>query len=157
GDFDNLPGRGKPVALDPRESAADAIVAGLLKEANVVPEWIEHARAIEEGQAAIALAIADAAERSATLHQAAAALLQRRRRAAADPPHRIPFAWVRPAADDARSLETVLRRRLQESDEQRALAFAACLRRAADVRRRTHRFNDLVPLANRQQTPVSLD
>ena len=77
GEFDNLPGRGKPLRIDPSECAADAIVAGMLKEANVVPEWIEQARAIEEGQAAIAQAMDIARQQFAALEAAAAARLGR--------------------------------------------------------------------------------
>jgi len=44
GVFDNLPGKGKPLHLDP---SPDAVVKGLLKEANVKPEWIEVAGEID--------------------------------------------------------------------------------------------------------------
>jgi hypothetical protein len=38
GKFDNLEGKGKPLELD---TSPDAVIKGLLKEANVKPEWIE--------------------------------------------------------------------------------------------------------------------
>src|SRR5438876_667686 len=44
GQFDDLPGKGKPLQLDP---SPDAVVNNLLKEAGVVPEWVELAREIE--------------------------------------------------------------------------------------------------------------
>src|SRR5205823_10699033 len=50
GEFDNLPGKGKPLDLDPRKGTADAIVAGMLKEANVAPEWVHLSRRIDEAK-----------------------------------------------------------------------------------------------------------
>jgi len=51
GKFANLPGRGKPLHLDP---SPDAVVKNLLKEANVKPEWIEVAQEIEKLECAAA-------------------------------------------------------------------------------------------------------
>ena len=44
--FDDLPGKGKPLRLDPRAATPEGMAAGILREANFVPEWIELARAL---------------------------------------------------------------------------------------------------------------
>lgn len=43
GDFDNLPGRGRPLALDPDDPYAgpDAQAYKILKDAGFKPEWVE--------------------------------------------------------------------------------------------------------------------
>jgi len=47
GRFSNLPGKGQPLRLDP---SPDAVVNGLLNEANVRPEWVEVAQEIDDLQ-----------------------------------------------------------------------------------------------------------
>lgn len=44
GKFSDLPGKGKPLHLDP---SPDAVINNLLKDANVKPEWVEVAQEIE--------------------------------------------------------------------------------------------------------------
>src|SRR3954452_3047682 len=73
GDFDNLPGKGKPLDLDPRSGGADGIVAGILKEANVAPEWVQLARQIDESKQQIAGALEGASQRASEHRQAAEA------------------------------------------------------------------------------------
>ena len=49
GDFDNLPGKGKPLDLTPNPYAADQEMAfKILKDAGCAPEWIELDKAIRE-------------------------------------------------------------------------------------------------------------
>src|SRR5947208_5918901 len=75
GDFDNLPGKGKPLDLDPRSGGADAIVAGILKEANVAPEWVQLSRQIDEAKQRIAGDLEGAPRRASEHRQVAEALL----------------------------------------------------------------------------------
>src|SRR5690242_18992132 len=85
GDFDNLPGKGKPLDLDSRSGGADAIVAGILKEANVAPEWVHLSRQIDEAKQHVAGALEGAARRASDHRQAAEALLHRWRQATGSP------------------------------------------------------------------------
>src|SRR4051794_28252704 len=71
GAFDNLPGKGKPLDLDPRSGGADAILAGILKEANVAPEWVQLSRQIDDSKQQIAGELAGAPRRAAEHRQAA--------------------------------------------------------------------------------------
>src|SRR5438874_9305167 len=70
GKFDDLPGKGKPLVID---TSPDAVIKGLLKEANVsfAPEWIHLAndidRLFEEEQQLL--------QRYAATYEAAVALL----------------------------------------------------------------------------------
>jgi DnaJ family protein C protein 28 len=75
GDFDNLPGRGRPLNLEPNPYAPDREMAyKILQDAGYAPEWIELDKAIRSrlGEARAALA------RSWTWYQANLARLRDR-------------------------------------------------------------------------------
>ena len=168
GEFDNLPGRGKPLNLDPRASSGDALVAGILKEANVVPEWIELARRIDEQREQLARETEAARARFAEHRAAAEALLTRWRAArhlegrtrSVRPEGGRPGAWSflrRVRAEDPRGLEAGLRQALAAGDRRRTEAFGVLCRRVYEINRRARRYNVVVPIPSRQRALLSLD
>jgi DnaJ-like protein len=157
GAFDNLPGKGKPLDLDPRSGGADAIVAGILKEANVTPEWVQLSRQIDESKQQIAGALEGAPRRASEHRQAAEALLHRWRQATASPRETSWLARWRERSEDPARLESDLREVLGRAERRRAEAFSALALRVYDINRRTRRYNLVVPVPARQRSPLSLD
>ncbi len=159
GKFENLEGKGKPLVID---TSPDAVVKGLLKEANVsvAPEWITLAMEIDR----LLEAEEGALERYAALYEAdRAAVLDAAGATQAVEPVREParepllLRWWHtltrgsdPAASGPRSAEirqaeqvNALRRRW----ERELARYAAWLHQ---INRKISRFNLIVPLANRQ-------
>jgi Domain of unknown function (DUF1992) len=159
GKFEDLPGKGKPLEID---TSPDAALKGVLKEANVsvAPEWITLAVAIdhllEQGEQALErYAEAYAADRAMILESLAPAP----RPSPDEQPDPAPtIRWWRAVAcrwQEARSDSLT-------AEAQQAEAVAALRRRwerelarhAAwlhDCNRKIRRFNQIVPVANRQR------
>lgn len=157
--FEDLPGKGQPLRIDPRQNTPEGLVAGLLKEANVVPEWIEIARALDQ-----------AAEVRRSDLKAARAAFDRLREgvtaalasgAGAEPEGQRRWPWSRrasrPGANHRERVPTAVRRLLSEGEEERRRAFAQYFRRAGEEVARGRRFNQVVPFANRQRLLLDLD
>jgi hypothetical protein len=149
GKFDDLEGKGKPLVLDP---SPDAVVRNLLKNANVVPEWIVLASEIDRGLQDLETQLADyEREREAAL----AAL--------PDPGTSVP-------ASQPRRLGRLLVRRRQATappvsiDEAVAAVnrrwdwtLARHAERLHALNRKIRRFNLIVPLVDRQRHLISVD
>lgn len=159
GKFDDLPGKGKPLVID---TSPDAVVRGLLKEANVslAPEWARLAtdidRLMEEEQQLL--------QRYAATYQADLALLDAGpgdREAQLAQPAPTARAWWQVIArwgaarrGRARAGGARPERTLADAQRQwdRTLErYAALLH---DLNRKIRRFNQEVPLTNRQRAPL---
>jgi hypothetical protein len=75
GDFDNLPGRGKPLKLDddPYAPPEMRLANQLLKDNDFVPDWIAESRALDRDHERLLRAFADAVRKQHEREQAAAA------------------------------------------------------------------------------------
>src|SRR5437763_5071623 len=146
GDFDDLPGKGKPLQLDPRTNNADAIVAGILKEANVAPEWVELARRIDNLKEQVASELEAARRHARECRGAAEELLERRQTAAVTPSEDSWLARWRVSAragnrlEDPERIERELRQTLARGERRRAEAFTALILRVHEINRRTRRY-----------------
>jgi hypothetical protein len=163
GKFDDLPGKGKPLVID---TSPDAVIKGLLKEANVsfAPEWIHLAneidRLLEEEQQLLQRYAATYESDVALL--AAAAVSPDDAGEPSEPPAR-GGRWRQVVARWASGRSTRVpaagtRRARSLADVQRAWdraleRYAALLH---DLNRKIRRFNQLVPLTNRQRVPPSV-
>jgi hypothetical protein len=160
GKFTDLPGKGKPLVID---TSPDAVVKGLLKEANVslAPEWARLAgdidRLLEEEQqllqryaatyASDLVLLSDSIGNQSstpessgqTTHGWTAIARRIFRRHPSEPPTRARAA--RSLSDAQRQWDRSLER------------YAALLH---DMNRKIRRFNQLVPLTNRQRTPLAV-
>lgn len=165
GKFEDLPGKGKPLVID---TSPDAVIRGVLKEANIVwaPEWIRLASEIDELLAEIERVLESyageyAAERAALpaspAPAATAALPQRATTRVAPTAPRRPRWWYLIAARFAGPPSPALADRMR--DAQAVAAFQRrwdrALERYASLlhvgNRKIRRFNRVVPLANRQR------
>lgn len=160
GDFDNLPGRGKPLRLDPRAGTPEGLVAGILKEANVVPEWIELAGQIDAARARLARGVEEARAASMEYEAAARGRLEAWRSAASQP---APKSWramlarIRERAPSPAHLESALRDHLAGIEWRRAQRFGDTLRLAHETNHRIRRFNNVVPTVSRQRGLLNVD
>jgi hypothetical protein len=160
GKFEDLPGKGKPLVID---TSPDAVIKGLLKEANVslAPEWARLAgdidRLLEEEQQLL--------QRYAATYGSDLALLAAGAGNSDQPCERpagsgrwwqVVAGWAtrkrsaRPAAGAYRF------RNLADAQRHwdRALERYAGL--LHDLNRKIRRFNQLVPLTNRQRAPFAV-
>jgi DnaJ-like protein len=159
GKFEDLPGKGKPLEID---TSPDAALKGVLKEANVsvTPEWITLAIAIdhllEQGEQNLQrYAAAYAADRAAVMESPA-------------PPHASSPIESPGPAPTLRGWRAMVRRWLDArpaslTTETRQAEAAAALRRRWERELARHaawlhesngkirRFNQIVPVANRQR------
>jgi hypothetical protein len=172
GKFDDLEGKGKPLALD---TSPDAVIKGLLKEANVKPEWIELGNQLqglrEESERLLeTYAAAHAAEQSALTPAGAAEVgpTGQHPRPTSGPPaaqakaqsmRRGPFGWRALAGRVAGPPPS----RAAEADDGEALVafhrrWDSTLARYAsvlhEINRRQRRFNQVVPFADRQRALI---
>jgi DnaJ homologue, subfamily C, member 28, conserved domain len=169
GKFDDLPGKGKPLVLD---TSPDAVVNGLLKEANVIPEWIDLGRQLERlrdesDRLLESYAAAHAAEQAALTGAGVAGSVPagERRGPASEPvaarsTQRRRLGW--------RSLAALLTPapfppRLTEARREEAIAafhrrWEAALARYAsllhEINLKQRRFNQIVPFTDRQRAPA---
>src|SRR5579862_9494607 len=151
GEFDDLPGKGKPLQLD---TSPDAVYHALLKQANYVPEWAELSQEIDalirQGHE---LLESFAAEHAAVLEALSRPVIASER---AEGRRRSVLARL----FGSRSDEGGARGRPGEEDPlaqlqrrwSRSLARYASLLHGAN--RKIRRFNDVVPLPNRQRGPI---
>jgi Domain of unknown function (DUF1992) len=172
GKFDDLRGKGKPLVLD---MSPDAVVNGLLKEANVTPEWIELARQIErleeeserllESFAAVHEAgrsalMGDVSGRERAIERTCGAVPRADARAPARTEPRWQFGWRALAARLARSVvdapaaETGREAALAEFHRRWEITLARYAALLHQINRKRRRFNQIVPLADRQRLPV---
>jgi Domain of unknown function (DUF1992) len=172
GKFDDLPGKGKPLALD---MSPDAVVNGLLKEANVTPEWIELASQIErleaeserllqaysaayEAECAALLGsregTAQASETGDTAPAQDAVRAQARTETRGRCRWRALAARLAGGAASSPAAETRREEALAEFHRRwdATLARYAALLHQLNQKRR--RFNQIVPLADRQRPPI---
>lgn len=172
GKFDDLRGKGKPLVLD---TSPDAVVNGLLKEANVTPEWIELASQLErlqeeserllESYAAVyetdrSALMGDRSGGGEAIESKRVADPRDAARAQARTEPRWHFGWRALAARlagsvaDAPAAETRREAALAEFHRRWEITLAryASLLHQADRKRR--RFNQIVPLAGRQRLPI---
>jgi Domain of unknown function (DUF1992) len=164
GAFDNLPGHGKPLRLDPRASTPEGLVAGILKEANVVPEWIELAGQIDTARSRLAREVEEAGAARREHEAAAEARLAAWRAAAAQLAQRTTDrGWqalvrrLRERPPSPARLEAALREYLAEAERRRARRFADHLRLAHETNHRIRRFNPIVPTISRQRPLLNVD
>jgi hypothetical protein len=158
GKFEELEGKGKPLQID---TSPDAVVKGILKEANVsiTPEWITLAieidRLIEEDEQALtAFAARYEAGRSSLMDEPCPP----------SSPEPTPEPWwrrwwralLRGWADDrpATSMPEAGAGMLQQQWDRELSLHAARLHRAT---RKIRRFNQIVPLANRQRPLLKVE
>jgi hypothetical protein len=160
GKFEDLPGKGKPLVID---TSPDAVVKGLLKEANVslAPEWARLAgdidRLLEEEQQLL--------QRYAATYASDLALLS----ASTGNPASTRESVEQTTHGWTATVRRVLRQRPSEPPSgaraSRSLADAQrhwdrSLERYAallhDLNRKIRRFNQLVPLTNRQRAPLAV-
>jgi Domain of unknown function (DUF1992) len=169
GKFDDLEGKGKPLALD---TSPDAVIKGILKEANVIPEWIELGRQLErlrdESDRLLDSYAADHAADQAALTDAGAAGA-----APADEPGEPapdasaarsgPRRWFRWRAIVARVAPAPSIPPTSETRRKEAVAafhsrWDAALARYAsllhEINLKQRRFNQIVPFTDRQRAPV---
>jgi hypothetical protein len=156
GDFDDLPGKGKPLQLDPRTNNADAIVAGILKEANAAPEWVHLSRRIDQLKEQLAAELEAARSHATESRAVAAALLERWRYASAQTPESSWLARWRDRREDPSRIERELRQTIARAERRRTDAFAALILLVHDINRRTRRYNLTVPVASRQRGPLTV-
>jgi hypothetical protein len=143
GAFDDLPGKGKPLKLDP---SRDAVVNSLLKEAGYKPEWAE---LLDEADALIGQA-GGVVERYAADREAVQSELDFAPAAPPAAPQRRPWWSLRPAIPSP----VATAERIAEIDAR----WESVLRRYADhlhrANRKLRRYNEIVPLAGRQRALI---
>jgi hypothetical protein len=161
GKFEDLQGKGKPLEID---TSPDAVIKGILKEANVsvAPEWITLAMAIdrllEQGERALeAFAAEHAAGRAALMGSLSPAPSRGEPEPQPVPdPHwrqwwrTLLRSWsAAPPFSPAESRQAEAGAALQRRWDRELERHAAWLH---DCNRKIRRFNQIVPLANRQRT-----
>ncbi|MDQ3815715.1 MAG: DUF1992 domain-containing protein [Armatimonadota bacterium] len=153
--FDNLPGKGKPLHLDP---SPDAVVNNLVKEANVKPEWIELAIEIDRLLQESERLLESYARRYVSQREALEEAYMPDTGAAASPQRLwwqilagILTAHSRSLRSHHRHDELAQFRR----DWDGALARYAALLHAAN--RKMRRFNYLVPVAHQQRRLIPIE
>lgn len=167
GKFDDLPGKGQPLVID---TSPDAVVKGVLKEANVEykPEWIALALEIERLLEQIdgtleAYAAEYAADRAALEADISSPIIEVRDDRTGAPETARPW-WDRLAAvfqipaPPSPSGQRSARGRRDEAIAAFRHRWDVTLSRYAsrlhESNRKIRRFNQVVPLANRQQALV---
>jgi hypothetical protein len=154
GRFADLPGKGQPLVID---TSPDAVIKGLLKEANVslAPEWARLAGDIdrlfeEEQQLLQRYAATYEAELDLLTASPAAELMPEGRRWP-----RI-IRWVaggRPSTPPAESRRERSLADVQRSWDRTLERYAGLLH---DLNRKIRRFNQQVPLTSRQRAPLAV-
>jgi DnaJ-like protein len=161
GKFEDLEGKGKPLVID---TSPDAVIKGILKEANVLltPEWITLASEIErlleqEQQFLESYATAAAADMAALMSsgEPAAAEASPSEQPLTEEPRRrgwraliAPLAGKRPDTPARRSREEPTVGAFQRRWDQTLERYAALLH---ELNRKIRRFNQIVPLVHRQR------
>lgn len=164
GKFEDLRGKGKPLVID---TSPDAVIKGILKEANVsvAPEWITLAREIDqlfeqEQQLLQTYAAAAEAEQETLLGGGGplAAALTAPEQPATNKARRP--GWPTLVAPFSRKQTSAPVQKLQDDQalvgfqhrwDQTLERYAALLH---DLNRKIRRFNQIVPLAHRQRAPL---
>lgn len=166
--FDDLPGRGKPLDLDALALGPEALASRILKEAAVVPEWIELAGRLDDMEGSIGAAIADAGEtfrrEQASISQVFESWALVCTTPQPDPP-RSPFSRLlssvfslsSPMEHPGIRLESELRERLRDLAERRDRSFAICIGQAYALAAVVHRYNQIVPVPSRQRVAPGVD
>lgn len=155
GKFDDLEGKGRPVRVDP---SPDAVLRDLLKEAGIVPEWVELAREIERLTEEAAALLARYAEE----YDATAARLREGADGASRSPRREPL--VRRCLEALRTLwtgagperEIDLRTALTAFHERREVVLRRYAFMLQQANRKIRRYNEIVPVGTRQRALLPL-
>ena len=141
--FDNLPGKGKPLKLDP---SPDAVVNNLLKDAGFKPEWVEVGQQAE----ALQQQAAETLERFSAELQAIRADVAAGREVVAAPAERPSWLrrlWRGDRSD--RSAEPVAR--VGQLDARWEPTLRRYAHQLHEANRKLRRYNELVPLPGRQK------
>lgn len=144
--FDHLPGKGKPLKLDP---SPDAVVNNLLKDAGFKPDWVEAGQQAE----ALQQEAAETLERFSTDLQAIRTELAAGREIAAAPaqePSWLLRLWRGNRSD--RSID--LAARVAQLDARWEPTLRRFAHQLHEANRKLRRYNELVPLPGRQKTLI---
>ncbi|MBA2277465.1 MAG: DUF1992 domain-containing protein [Chloroflexia bacterium] len=147
GEFDNLPGHGKPLRIETNPFAPELDMAhSRLKNADMAPAWIELGRTIEIETAALAALLDETAHRLATERARLSAPVTEVPPAPPTPPSR-PRWWPfnrRPVVDRAVAAPASLPD-LEAFVAERARARERYLERAAGLDKKIREYHDALP------------